>query len=316
MTSDTAYHEGEVAVQARAGVAQRARSNGRVIGDRIPDNARAFIAAQPMLVVGSVGCHDDVWASVLFGPAGFVQALDDRTVVVEISTARSPVDDPLWENLRTHSPVGLLMIELMSRRRLRVNGQLRALSDTQLILDVDAAYANCPKYIQRRHWVMPPAEASNISVAARGSFDLEPSHRAWIASADTCFVASAHPLHGADVSHRGGKPGFIQVLDTHTLRIPDYPGNNLFNTLGNFMSYPHAGLSFVDFEHGRLLQLSGQPTILWDVDDPQNATGGTQRFWRFDVSAWRESAIPFRLNWEFIDYSPYIPIATSGEGKP
>lgn len=306
MTSDTAFHEGEVAVQERAGVVQRARSNGRVISDRIPDNARAFVAAQPMLVVGSVGRNDDVWASVLFGPAGFVQAPDDRSVAVDIAMPRSAADDPLWENLRNHSPVGLLIIELLSRRRLRVNGQLHSLSDAHLIIDVDAAYANCPKYIQRRHWVVPWEDAPGAPTTTQCGAELEPSHRAWIASADTCFVASAHPLHGADVSHRGGKPGFIQVVDAHTLRIPDYPGNNLFNTLGNFMSYPHAGMAFVDFERGRLLQLSGQPTILWDVDDVQNATGGTQRYWQFDVSAWRESVVPFRLNWEFLDYSPYL----------
>ena len=316
MTTETVYHEGEDAVQARAGVKQRTRMTERAISDRIPDSARSFIAAQPMLVIGSVGCNDDVWASVLFGPAGFIQAPDDRSVMVDIAAAQSAAGDPLWENLRCHPQlVGLLVIELASRRRLRINGQLRALSATRWLIDVDTAYANCPKYIQRRHWVAPQVERPSVPATARGGTELESSHLTWIASADTCFVASAHPRQGADASHRGGRPGFVQVLGTRTLRIPDYPGNNFFNTLGNFVSYPHAGLSFIDFERGRLLQLRGQPRILWDVDDAQHQTGGTRRAWQIEVAAWRESVIPCPLDWEFLDYSPYLPTDLNGTGR-
>ena len=139
--------------------------------------------------------------------------------------------------------------------------------------------------------------------------------RAWIAAADTLFVASAHPQQGADASHRGGRPGFVQIVADNNLRIPDYSGNSMFNTLGNFESYPRAGLAFLDFERGRLLQLTGRPVIRWDLDDPQQHTGGSGRFWDFEVDRWRESDLPCQLHWEFIDFSPFNPGPLKGQDQ-
>ena len=62
-----------------------------------------------------------------------------------------------------------------------------------------------------------------------------------------------------------------------------------------------------DFERGRLLQLTGRPEILWDLDDPKGEAGGTRRYWQFEISGWRETTLPFRLDWELLDYSPFIP---------
>jgi hypothetical protein len=106
------------------------------------------------------------------------------------------------------------------------------------------------------------------------------------------------------------------VLDDHRLRIPDYIGNSMFNTLGNFMSYPRAGLVFIDFENSRVLQLTGRPEILWELDDPAGETGGTGRFWQFELEAWRDSILPFRLDWEFLDYSPFIPTQAAQTEAP
>lgn len=112
--------------------------------------------------------------------------------------------------------------------------------------------------------------------------------------------------HGLDTSHRGGPPGFIVISSDNQLRIPDYSGNNIFNTLGNFQSYPQAGLVFIDFQQHRLLQLTGKSKILWDVDALSDETGGTQRYWEFEMDAWREIQLPFELEWELLDYSPFI----------
>jgi predicted pyridoxine 5'-phosphate oxidase superfamily flavin-nucleotide-binding protein len=59
-----------------------------------------------------------------------------------------------------------------------------------------------------------------------------------IRRADTFFAATAHASRGTDASHRRGNPGFAKVLDETTLRIPDYPGNSMFNTLGNLAVDP------------------------------------------------------------------------------
>ena len=82
----------------------------------------------------------------------------------------------------------------------------------------------------------------------------------WIESSDTCFVASAHPDGPADVSHRGGKAGFIRV-SKNTLTVPDYPGNSMFNTLGNMALNPRAGMLFLDFQQNRQLQITGSVSL-------------------------------------------------------
>ena len=131
-------------------------------------------------------------------------------------------------------------------------------------------------------------------------------------TADTFFVASAHPQFGIDASHRGGPQGFVNVLNEHTLRIPDYVGNSMFNTLGNFAANPKAGLLFLDFERGRTLQLIGRPEILWNQEDAEEESGGTRRFWLLQVERWYEMAVPATVRWEFLDYSPFNPQPSEG----
>ena len=94
--------------------------------------------------------------------------------------------------------------------------------------------------------------------------DLSVDHQRLIALAETFFIATDHPESGAAISHRGGNPGFVRVAGSRRLAIPDYAGNNLFNTLGNIAANPRVGLLFIGFESGRTLQLSGRATIDWD----------------------------------------------------
>lgn len=314
MASTSPFHSGELAVQARAGVAQSARMNGGALSSQIPAGAIPFLAQQPMVIVASIGQDDSVWASVLIGEPGFLRAEGTRGVSLDINSPRTAPDDPLWRNLQNNPHVGLLVIELGSRRRLRVNGLARSTADGRLRIDIVTAYPNCPKYIQRRHWKLPAKAQNRDFTAGRHGSMLTAEYRDWIARADTLFVASAHPEQGADASHRGGRPGFVQFLNPQTLRIPDYAGNNMFNTLGNFESFPHAGLAFVDFDQGRLLQLTGRPVIRWDSSDPDGRSGGSRRFWDFEVEAWRESRLALRLEWEFLDYSPFLPQPTQTSG--
>ena len=146
-------------------------------------------------------------------------------------------------------------------------------------------------------------------MAAVGN-DLNDEQQQWIAIADTLFVASEHPSRGLDVSHRGGNPGFIQVVNGARLRIPDYAGNGMFNTLGNFVANPRAGLLIPDFERGRTLQLTGHVEMLWDVKDPLNETGGTGRYWDFEIECWVQIENSLPGSTEFLEYSPHNPVTT------
>lgn len=307
MTINTLYHEGELSVQRRANKTEIAVRNSGAIDETILAGALRFIEQQPMLLIGSMDTRGQVWISTLFGNPGFVRAADNRTLMINLSQPTSADNDPLWRNLAHNPNVGLLVIELGSRRRIRINGRVRTVTTEHAIIDVERAFPNCPKYIQRRDWKTRDTEAQKKVFPSTYGTELKPTQKQLIATADTFFVASAHPEHGIDASHRGGNPGFVHIVNKRQLRIPDFAGNSMFNTLGNFVSYPHAGLVFIDFEHGRLLQLTGRPTILWELDDPQGETGGTRRYWQFDITRWLESTLPFRFEWEFLDASPHIP---------
>jgi predicted pyridoxine 5'-phosphate oxidase superfamily flavin-nucleotide-binding protein len=262
--------------------------------------------ANPLVVLGSVSVSQNVWASILFGSPGFMTAVDQSTVEFDLNQAVCNSLDPFWTNIEHHPQIGMLVIELATRRRLRINGQVTRLSETKLHLNVSESYPNCPKYIQRRHITRNQKSTSHLKEPQMGR-SLLPEQQTFIATADTFFVASAHPTRGVDASHRGGNPGFVRVLDDRTLRIPDYAGNSMFNTLGNFVENPHAGLIFLDFERDMSVQIIGRPEILWELDDPTHEINGTRRYWTLFVEQWLESSLPQSFRWELLDYSPYNP---------
>lgn len=253
-----AYHEGELDVQRRAGVVANAERIGRGIHGEIPDLARRFAGEREFLLVGAADAAGRVWASLLRGPAGFLSVpADDR---LRVASRPSP-EDPLADTLAGPADVGTLLIDPATRRRMRLNG--RALPDGVGGIEIRAreVYANCPKYIHPR-LVRLPAAAATSSVA-RGD-RLTPDQVAWLSTADTLFLATRHAAAGADVSHRGGEPGFLRVSDPGRVLIPDYAGNMMFNTLGNLAADGRAGLLLVDFDTGRTLQITGNARIHWD----------------------------------------------------
>ncbi len=312
MRLEDPYHEGELLVQQQLGEAIQAEQNGKVIADSIPKGALKFIEQQPMVILGSVDTQQNTWASVLFGHPGFVQSVDSRTIEFNLNQAFMHPSDPFWMNIKYKNLVGILVIELASRRRLRINGTISQTTSEQLRLHVLESYPNCPKYIQRRHPYLNVSEGAPRQVSeARSGQSLTSKQQGWIKSADTLFVASAHPTRGVDASHRGGNPGFVQILNGRTLRIPDYVGNSMFNTLGNLVVNPQAGLVFLDFDHSCTLQLIGRTTIWWNQVNSKQPTGGTCRFWDFEIEQWLATDLPKLFHWEFFDYSPHNPTTAS-----
>lgn len=301
------FHTGELEVQERAGVRGMAARIGTGIRSTIPPAARAFLRQQSFVVVASTGPDGRVWASLLVGGAGFARALDERTV--RLAAAPAP-DDPLAVNLQDGAHLGLLAIDLAARKRMRLNGVVRLRPEGgSRVFDVHTrqVYSNCPKYIQAREWV--PAlrgpehgtAGARVRAPALGSAQL-----AWVRAADTFFIASAHPQAGGDASHRGGPPGFVHAEDERTLLFPDYPGNTMFNTLGNLAAHPHAGLLFVDFESGATLQLTGQAAVRWDA--PRSSRfPGAERLVAFRVDEVVDTAGAAPLRHCFWGASPFNP---------
>jgi predicted pyridoxine 5'-phosphate oxidase superfamily flavin-nucleotide-binding protein len=286
------WHAGERAMQARLGLAGKMEQIGRVtIRDFMPDQHRAFFAQLPFLVVGSVDGTGMPTASLLAGPPGFAASPDPHRLDV---AARPLAGDPLAAALAPGAPVGLLGIELPTRRRNRMNGYLLAVGARGFSVGVDQSFGNCPQYIPRRHY-LPRREGAAPHVEPLAGLD-EAAGRL-IGRADSFFVASADaPGRGVDVAHRGGRPGFVGIEGDGALLVPDFRGNRYFNTLGNLLVHPQAGLLFPDFQSGDLLQIEGATEILFE-GPLLGAYRGAERLWRLRPARarWLRRALPFRL---------------------
>ncbi len=296
------YHDGQRAVQRRAGGSGMAGRLERGIRAELPEGARAFLAEQRLLLAGTADPDGLVWCSVLAGPPGFLATPDDRTVAI---AALPPAGDPLARTLAAGpAPAGLLAIEPQTRRRLRVNGTAE-LDAGGVRLRTEQVYGNCPKYIARRAVAAEGAPETPAPAAVRRDA-LSPADRARIARADTFFIATAAPGGGADASHRGGAPGFVAVHDERRLSFPDYAGNTMFMTLGNLEANPRAGLLFLDWARGDTLQLSGRATVDWS---PERAAAlpGAERVVDFEVEAvvFAPRALPLR--WALQERSRFNP---------
>ncbi|MDA1101960.1 MAG: pyridoxamine 5'-phosphate oxidase family protein [Proteobacteria bacterium] len=292
------FHSGERQVQARLGVGDIEAWARKVVRSYLPEEHRAFHTALPYLIVAARDKGGRPWVTLLTGPEGFATSPDPKSLVIE----GTPVPgDALGEAFVPGADIGILGIELSTRRRNRVNGRIRDNAGSEAInCGVVQAFGNCPQYIRERAWRL--VEDHQPGPALKHNH-LTPSQREWIGSADTFFIASGHrdqgesAAFGMDASHRGGERGFIRAAGATRLVFPDYAGNNHFNTIGNIVLDPRAGLLFVNFETGSLLQLTGRATIDWDSDAVTRILGA-RRLVIFDIEEIIELPAAVPLRWE------------------
>ncbi len=293
----TPFHSDELAAQELAG----GGSGGGGIRDFMPDQHRSFFELLPYLFAGTLDAEGLPLATMLTGAPGFAHSPDPVTLRID---ALPDGNDPAATTFAGGRDIGILGIDFSTRRRNRANGRFAGVDAGGFTVAVRQSFGNCPQYIQGR--IAHTEKAASVKAEPLAGLDGEA--RATIARADTFFVAShSRPESGAaggpDVSHRGGRPGFVSV-DGDTLTIPDFRGNRYFNTLGNLLGEPRAGLLFVDFERGDLLQLQGVTEIDWS-GAASRLIDGAERSWRFHaVRGWRRRAAS-PLRWSFVDYSPF-----------
>jgi len=299
------FHEGELAIQERAGERDVARRNSVGISSRIVAGALSFLARQRLLALTVAGEDGQLWTSVWCGEPGFVTSADGQRVTIRPGLMTMSPDDPVRRRLAVGRDVGVLAIELASRRRLRINGTIEALLADEIRIVVRESVPNCPKYIQRRQPSASTTEAGKSPSESGRKVDHK--RRELVERADTAFVGSLHPARGVDASHRGGAPGFIRVVDTTTLRVPDYRGNGMFMTLGNFEVDSRASLAVIDFERRRVVSFSGSARLRFEAEHAQHPDGDTGRYWDFTVREWIEFDLPSAVRWERLDASPYNP---------
>ncbi len=301
------FHEGEVALQKTVGVAERMEAFGRrVIRDSMPDQHRDFYRQLPFIVLGSVDPAGDTWVTLLSGRPGFMTSPDPKQLNF---ASRPDPQDPATASLADGGAVGLLGIELHTRRRNRMNGTLLQQTDEGFAITVEHAFGNCPQYIQLRDFTFVREPNDFAAVPAAQALDMDSRQaRTMIDAADTFFVSSylddANGRH-VDASHRGGKPGFVRINADGSLTIPDFAGNLHFNTFGNFMLNPKAGLVFPDFETGDMLHLTGDAEVVLESDEIA-AFQGAERLWVFRPHkvVLRPAALPLRFAMQADGMSP------------
>ncbi len=290
------FHHGEKAVQERLGVRDIKDWARKVVRDHLNEQHRTFHTAQPFLVVAARDELGRPWCTLLDGPDGFVTSPDPQHLVIE---AKPSSGDALEQSFVSGTDIGILGIELATRRRNRVNGRIVSNDRGQIRFRVDQAFGNCPQYIREREWQR--VDAAPSGTPTRGNA-LTPTQSAWIGSADTFFIASGFrgegesPTFGMDASHRGGERGFVQTLGQTRLRFPDYAGNNHYNTIGNLVVDSRTGFLFIDFETGSLLQLTGSASLDWDSAALEEFPGA-RRLVAFDIEEIVELSSAVGLRW-------------------
>ncbi len=302
------FHEGEQAIQSRMGVRERVERQGRrVIREFMPDQHRQFYSQLPFLVVGSVDGNSQPWASIVAGAMGFITSPDPQTLII---TAQPLSGDPLQQTLQVGADIGLLGIELGTRRRNRMNGLVTEITPHSFTIRVTQAFGNCPQYIQKRQVQFVTRQPlSSVPVTPQAA--LNEVMKSVMRQADTLFIASHYskgdldPTYGVDVSHRGGKPGFICIDDEKTLLFPDFAGNLHFNTVGNLVLDPGVGLLVPNFETGDIVTLTGQAEIIWEGELLQAFEGAERLFRiRIDEVVYLPQRLP--LQTQFEEYSPSL----------
>lgn len=300
------WHEGELELQRSMGIVDQMDVVGRrVLRPFLLDQHREFFPLLPFVAIGAVDPDGLPWATIRAGRPGFLHSPDPLMLAIE---ARRDWADPAESGMENGDPIGLVGVDFVTRRRNRLNGTVRRQSDGRFEVGVVQSFGNCPRYIQSRHFEFVRDPAWNTPTAAIISDALNEEACALIANADTFFVASYADQGGqgrqVDVSHRGGRPGFVRIDADGALTVPDFNGNLFFNTLGNFVVNPRAGLLFVDHHTGGMLQISGKVEII----DLSEIAGfeGAERFWRVfpEKVVWRRDVLPLR--WTFAEdrYSP------------
>jgi predicted pyridoxine 5'-phosphate oxidase superfamily flavin-nucleotide-binding protein len=312
--SESPLHAGEQAVQARFGLANKMEQAGRrVIRNYMPDQHREFFRQLPFIVAAAIDEHGQPWASLLTNPPGFIDSPDASHLHIK---ATVDDDDPLHALLTLEAPVGMLGIEPHTRRRNRLNGVITQRDDDSLSVAVRQSFGNCPKYIQARHveYVGVRHSLAHRELLPVRSKQLNNITRSIIEQADTFFIASAYvdgssknvlaTNQGVDVSHRGGRPGFVRIGD-NTLTVPDYVGNFFFNTLGNLVMHPAAGLLFIDFENGGLLHIAVEAEVIWHGTELLEFDKA-QRLLRLHIKEVLHVPKPLSLRFSAPELSPFL----------
>ena len=318
--NQNAFHPGELTLQSSIDAVEKMAPIGeRLIRNVLIEQHKNFYPELSCIFIGALDDQARPWATLAYGKAGFIHAASDTSLRID---ARPIGEAPLNLELCNQADVGLLGLNFSNRRRNRLNGTVNHSDKNSFSVELKQSYGNCPKYIQIRDTKYDFNLGQVTDTQSFTSLDRETTEI--IRSCDCFFIASAylepdikHPnnhsdtktsAYGVDVSHRGGKPGFVKVTDNGQIVWDDYPGNKFFNTLGNILANPQTGLLFIDFDKGDLFLLNGK-TSIHDYPEAQITSMSTGKILRqaiFNLEQGIRFSMDNTLSWPTIEYSPAL----------
>lgn len=309
------FHEGEVALQSKLGVAELIgeRTNG-FIRSFMPQQHRQFFTSSPFTVFGLIDSDGHPVATPIWGEGNFIESPSPTQLRFSLNrNANYLIQQILNLDYMAGSKIGIVGIEYATRRRNRLNGTISHSVDGNMTVLVDHSFGNCPQYIHKRGTTITPRATEK---GVKEGFDvyeakqLDNAIKAMIEQAETFFIASRHnrlgdsAKEGLDVSHRGGKAGFIKV-EGRRLTFPDFSGNKFFNTLGNIQLDPRVGLCFWDNESGDVIFVKANASIIWEQSQVRTFEGA-ERLISLDVNAVTRVASIYPFTHTITEMSPQV----------
>lgn len=295
------FSERELQVQSFAGEDQIAKARThRAVNNKLNNFFARFLENQLFFTITTIDENTNVWVSMVSGTPNFIKVINPSTITIDKTRIISPLEDLLFKNIKHQNTVSLLFIDRETSRRYRLNGKIKQ-EGTDLVVTIEETYGICPKHIQQRSFEYTSMSTVPIQVT-KGSEILQ-AHKSLIENTNTFFLGTQAYNKKANASHKGGEQGFVQFIKNNTLRIPDYPGNNMFNSLGNLQENQKSGLLFMDYKTNSMLQLTGHGEIQFDQKSELDLiqSGNTGRFWLFKINSWIVTENFNQINWKYLN---------------
>ncbi|CAG8951235.1 hypothetical protein HYFRA_00007982 [Hymenoscyphus fraxineus] len=283
------------------------------------------LTRSPILALGALDSKGRHWTSLWGGEAGFSRPVAQGVIGMKtiINQSYDPVAEILLEGRHdgevvkaegAGKMVGMLAIDLETRSRVKLYGRMVAgalqgteegIGHVQLVVKIEQSLGNCPKYLNKKH-ILPsipqPKLVTSELPLPQAALDL-------VSKSDLFFISSSNQEADMDTNHRGGPAGFVRILQTEkgtSLVYPEYSGNRLYQTLGNLITTPQAGLVFPDFETGDVLYVTGNTEILAGKSAAE-LISHTNLAVKVNIEAVRFVANGLGFRGEVGEYSPYNP---------
>ncbi|KAF4464603.1 oxidoreductase FAD-binding [Fusarium albosuccineum] len=318
------FHQGERAMHQLLKVPRL--ENPTIPG--LPPRYGMRVMQSSLVALGTLDNQGRPWTTVWGGERGFARPVAEGVLAFNsaVDTRHDPVFKALWDGVdddgvqqgainRPNHGEGKTMaglsIDLETRDRVKLAGKMIAGATVeegkavQMAMAVTESLGNCPKYLNKKDIVlseMKPELVSETLQLPQEALDL-------IASADMLFLSSTNG-HTMDTNHRGGSPGFIRVIknehDGLELIYPEFSGNRLYQTLGNFKINPLVGIAIPDFNNANVVYLTGTASVLLG-EEASSILARSRLAVKISVTSAKfvKSGLPFRGS--LGEYSPYNP---------